>query len=302
MRRNTDLLPSLAIVATGLLWGTYWIPLRALDAAGLSRPWATFAPVAAGLALLIPFAALRWRRLAAGGWPLIGMGLLCGAAFTLYSNALLMTEIITVILLFYLTPVWATLLARVFLRQPITATRILTILLGIGGMAVVLGIDGRIPLPRGLGDWLGLISGIAWALASVIIRKRGDIAAVDNTIAFLAGSTLVAVALPLAARPAEVAAVDPLALPIGAILPWLALTTLVWAVPTIVLMMWGTQRLDPGRVGILLMGEVLVGAASAAILTDEPFGARQFIGGGLIVAAALIDVLAHPPEANAAQA
>ena len=300
MRRNTDLIPSLAIVVTGLLWGSYWIPLRALDAAGLGGPWATFAPVALGAALLAPVAALRWRRLAAGGWPLIGMGLLCGAAFTLYSNAFLMTEIITVILLFYLTPVWATLLARLFLGHRITVTRILTILLGIGGMAVVLGIDGRIPLPRNLGDWLALIAGIAWALASVIIRKRDAVAAIDNTFAFLAGATLVAIALPLFAMPAEVAAVDPLALPFAAIAPWLALTTLVWAIPTIVLLMWGTQRLDPGRVGILLMGEVLVGAVSAAILTDEPLGARQLIGGGLIVAAALIDVLAHPTEANAA--
>lgn len=301
MRRNSDLLPSLAIVVTGLLWGSYWIPLRELDAVGLAGPWATLAPVAAGAALLAPVAVARWRRLVAGGWPLIGMGLLCGASFSLYSNALLMTEIITVILLFYLTPVWATLLARVFLGQPITAIRILTILLGIGGMAIVLGVDDRIPLPRGLGDWLGLISGIAWALASVIIRKRGHIAAIDNTIAFLAGSTLAAVALPLVAMPAAVAAFDPLALPLAKTALWLALTTLVWAVPTMVLMMWGAQRLDPGRVGILLMSEVLVGAASAAVLTDEPFGARQLIGGGLIVAAALIDVLAHAPEANAAR-
>ncbi len=35
---------------------------------------------------------------------------------------------------------------------------------------------------------------------------------------------------------------------------------------------------------------------------DEPFGARQFIGGGLIVAAALIDVLAQPSEADAERA
>ena len=136
----------------------------------------------------------------------------------------------------------------------------------------------------------------------MIIRKRDDVAAIDNTFAFLTGATLVAIALPILAMPAEVAAVDPLALPLGAIAPWLALTTLAWAVPIIVLLMWGTQRLDPGRVGILLMGEVLVGAVTAAILTDEPFGARQFIGGGLIVAAALIDVLAQPPEADAARA
>jgi drug/metabolite transporter (DMT)-like permease len=44
-------------------------------------------------------------------------------------------------------------------------------------------------------------------------------------------------------------------------------------------------------VGILLMIEAVVGAASAALLTDEPFGAREAIGGTLVIAAGVVDIL-----------
>ena len=297
MRAN-DLLPSFAIIATGLLWGVYWIPLRALEAAGLAGPWATLAPVTVSVLALAPVALVRWRRLVQGGWPLLFVGLCSGSAFVLYSNALLLTEVVTAILLFYLTPVWSTLLARVFLGQPIAGARIVTIILGLGGMAVILGVDSALPLPRGVGDWLGLVSGIFWAIASVGIRKRAEVGAVENTFAFLAGGMLVAAVAPMVLMPERV--FTPIGAPIGDILPLLALVALVWFVAMILLLMWGAKRLDPGRVGILLMGEVLVGAASAAWLTDEPFGVRQVAGGGLIIAAAVIDILA--PEPGAAHA
>lgn len=293
-----DLLPSLAVVATGLLWGTYWIPIRALDAAGLAGPWATFGAFAATTLVLAPVALARWRRLLAGGWPLAAIGVCGGSAFVLYSNALLLSEIVTVILLFYLTPLWSTLLARVVLRQPITGVRIATIALGLGGMFVILGAGGGLPLPRGIGDWLALASGLAWAVASVGIRKRVEVGAFENTFALLAFGLVMAAAVPLAVMPGQVFA--PLELRIAGVAPWLALTALVWTAPTIVLLMWGNARLDPGRVGILLMGEVLVGAASAAILTDEPFGWRQIVGGVLILAAAAIDIAARGPRPEAA--
>jgi drug/metabolite transporter (DMT)-like permease len=38
-----------------------------------------------------------------------------GTGYALYSDALLLTEVVTAILLFYLTPVWSTILARLFL-------------------------------------------------------------------------------------------------------------------------------------------------------------------------------------------
>ena len=49
--------------------------------------------------------------------------------------------------------------------------------------------------------------------------------------------------------------------------------------------------LSPGRVGMLLMVEVIVGEASAAILTDEQFGVRELAGTVLIISAGVVEVL-----------
>ncbi len=46
----------------------------------------------------------------------------------------------------------------------------------------------------------------------------------------------------------------------------------------------------PGRVGILLMTEVLVGSISAGLLAGEDYGASEAIGTALIVTAGLVEV------------
>jgi drug/metabolite transporter (DMT)-like permease len=67
--------------------------------------------------------------------------------------------------------------------------------------------------------------------------------------------------------------------------------------PLSLLVIWGAGRLDPGRVAILLLFEVLAASVSAAILTDEPFGTRTFVGGALILTAAALEGLGPDPSA-----
>ena len=295
--RERDLMPNLAVLVSGALWGAYWIPLRALEGAGLSGPWASFAVVTTAFLVLAPFALTRWRKLMAGGRPLLIVGFLSGSTFVLYSDALLLTEVVTATLLFYLTPVWSTLLARVALGQRFTVARLVTIVLGLGGMAVILGADGGLPMPRNIGDWLGLVSGMVWAFASVGIRKGVDVGVVENIFSYLFGGVLMSALAPLVLLPGMVFAFEPAAVDLGAVPPLLIGTAVVFFIFGMVLLMWGNKRIDPGRVGILLMSEVLVTAATAAVLLDdEPFGWRQIIGGGLIIVAAIIDVMARAPE------
>jgi drug/metabolite transporter (DMT)-like permease len=54
--------------------------------------------------------------------------------------------------------------------------------------------------------------------------------------------------------------------------------------------MWATVRLEPARVGILLMTEVLVGAASAALLAHEHLARLEVIGGALVLCAGVLEV------------
>jgi drug/metabolite transporter (DMT)-like permease len=53
--------------------------------------------------------------------------------------------------------------------------------------------------------------------------------------------------------------------------------------------MWGARFLNPGVVGLLYMTEVSVGAATAALWANEPFGWREIAGIALITCAGLLD-------------
>jgi drug/metabolite transporter (DMT)-like permease len=58
--------------------------------------------------------------------------------------------------------------------------------------------------------------------------------------------------------------------------------------------MWAATRIEPARIGILLMSEVIVGAISAALFAGEPFSRLMALGGALVVAAAMIETLSKP--------
>jgi drug/metabolite transporter (DMT)-like permease len=71
---------------------------------------------------------------------------------------------------------------------------------------------------------------------------------------------------------------------------WIALVALLM-LPITYLTVWPATVLSPGRVGMLLMVEVIVGVASAAMLTEEKFGLRELIGAALIISAGVVEVL-----------
>ncbi len=54
--------------------------------------------------------------------------------------------------------------------------------------------------------------------------------------------------------------------------------------------MWAAARLEPARVGILLMAEVLVGATSAALIAGEHLGPVELAGGALVLLAGVLEV------------
>ena len=86
----------------------------------------------------MPLVAWRWRRVLRGGFGLQLTGLITGLSLVLYADALVYTEVIRAMLLFYLTPVWSTLLARIFLKEPITWRRGIGFGLAMAGAALVI--------------------------------------------------------------------------------------------------------------------------------------------------------------------
>ena len=279
---------SIALVCGGALWGLYWIPVRMFHDAGLRGPWPGIAMYAAALIVLTP-ALWSQRHGVFKNWRILFYsGLFTGAAFSLFTTSLVYTDVVRSILLFYLTPIWGTLLGLVFLGERVTLGRLMGLAAGLAGLFVVLGGSGQAPWPRNVGDWLALCSGVTWAFGTLGLYQTKDTTVTGQIGAFLVGALLIS-AITLGINP-EGTAVSVARLASWPVLP-LAVLSAIYILPMIFLTIWPATMLTPARVGLLLMSEVVVGLISAALFAGEPFGAREAFGALLIVSAALIEVL-----------
>jgi drug/metabolite transporter (DMT)-like permease len=275
-------LPAGAVALSASLWGLWWLPLRALADAGLTGPALNAAIYGVASVVLLPWYWRRRAQLAAGGLLLLGAGGLFGAALVSWNLALILGEVVRVTLLFYLAPVWATLLAVLLLREPVGGLRVVSVGLGLAGAAVLLGFADGLPLPRSAGDWLGLAAGVLFALSVTLVRKGETISGLEQTLVSFAAAALLSLLL-LAITPLPQAPIDP------AVLAWAALAAPAWLLPVTWLLLWGARFLEPGRVSLLLLLEVAVAAISAALLAGEPFGLREVAGCVLILAAGALE-------------
>lgn len=290
-KARPDLLASFVVFFAGGLWGLYWYPMRAIEATGVSASWAIVLVAGVATLVMLPFALWRWRQLRANGWPVLFIGLLVGIGFVAYNTSVLTTEVARALLLFYLTPVWASLFGRIFLGERITLPRMVAIGFGLAGLYVMLSGSGPLPIPTRLGDWLALAAGIIWTLSTVAMRKYPGIPSIDLNISIFTCNFLISILMPLLFIPARFLAEVPIAAQLDHAWIWILGTgVILWPV-TQQFLFWGVPRVEAARTGLLLLSEALLGVASAAILTDEPFGWRESIGSALILGAALLDTI-----------
>jgi len=285
---RSDLVPSLALAFGAALWGLYWIPIRGIEQAGVHAFWT--GPVIFGFSslLFIPLMLLRIRNFARHWRHILLPGLLAGFAFALYIASLNLTDVVRAILLFYMSPLWSTLLGIVILKERLTSNRIIALMLAFCGLYIVLVVESGLPIPRNTGDWFALLSGFCWSIATVKLFQDGAQMILEKVTIFVVcalGMSLLLVVWQqgdLAGLP-QVASLEKAWY-------WILIMALMM-LPITYLTIWPATLLSPGRVGMLLMVEVLVGVASAAMLTDETFGLREFVGALFIISAGVVEVL-----------
>lgn len=270
-------------------WGLYWLPQRALEDAGLTGGWGTIAQYVLPLVLLSPIALWRWHRgqVTGVGFPILG--LLMGGGIVCYAMSFLLTEVVRALLLFYLTPLWATLLEMIVQRRLPAWTRAVSLLLALCGVWIVFGDSGEFPWPRNGGDWLALAGGAMIASGAARVHAVQPEGVFGLLFSFFLYGSVVALAVSfllggqLGPMPAPEAWLP--------VLPWLLGLCVVFLIPTNGLLIWSPSRLGAGLFGILILSEIIFGTISAAIWADEAFGWRETVGGTLIILAGLAEVL-----------
>ena len=285
---HQPLLPVAALLVNAFVWGLSWYPFRRLDALGMHSLWAT--AWIYGFAALVIFA----RRVQAPAlvlrsrW-LLGLAFASGFTNACFNWGVTIGEVVRVVLLFYLMPVWAVLLARWLLREPLSASALLRTGLAVAGAAVVMWQPGLgLPLPASLADWLGLAGGAGFALTNVLLRRQAGDPAEARAFAMFAGGVVVPALLAGTLAWGGVGVHWPA---IGGPVAVLATATGVAFLVANLALQFGAARLPTGVTAVVMLSEVLFASISAVLLGDETLSARTLAGGGLIVAASVLAAL-----------
>jgi drug/metabolite transporter (DMT)-like permease len=234
----------------------------------------------------------RWASLAVMGFVGVALHQL------LQAYALRATSAVNTGWLIGLTPIWSALLAAAFLRERFTAVKVVGLVLGFVGGALVV-TRGRLEasllaLPSTRGDLLILISTVNWAVYSVIGRDtlRGLGAARATAGAMVAGFAMLAV--PFAASGAWRGLLQ--LSPIG----WLGLAFLGICCSGLGYFFWYTalDAAPASQVAALLYLEPLVTLGASVALLGETVVATTLIGGALLIAGVALVQAAPAPAAD----
>ena len=282
---------SATVFLSASLWGLYWIPLRSLEGQGVDGAWAVALlnlPAGIVLALIVLW---QWGRHRGHVGHALAIGALTGLGMALYALGLVHSSVVRATLLFYLTPVWATLIGMAWLGEKGCWQRWAAIGGGLGGLALLVSGGGSVPL--NIGDLFALLSGVAWAFGAAMIKRFDVVPVAGMTMAQFACAALAAVALGHVAGPVEVPGGEALL----EVLPMVVLISIAIFLPGVCVLFWAQKFLFPGRVGLLMMSEVLTAVLTASLfLPEERLSAIEWTGAVLIIGACLVEVFLTPHE------
>ncbi|WP_382327148.1 DMT family transporter [Hydrogenophaga sp. UC242_50] len=191
----SDRLATGVLLFSASLWGLSWMPLKWFIAQGLSGPMVSLVSYGAvGLCALV----FIWRERAAwrahGGW-LLALALVGGWANTSFVNALMVGDVVRVMFLFYLSPVWSVLGGWLFLKERIPPTRWAAVVAAIVGLWLVLGGPGAVDLSFSLSDGLALSAGLAFAGNNLLARAAQGVPLQSKTFAVFVGCGAISLAV-----------------------------------------------------------------------------------------------------------
>lgn len=284
---------SVMVFVASSLWGLLWVPMRLTESMGVAPLWVHFwftTMPALFLACLCLRSTLQERE----NWSVYLLsGMFIGIGYTLYAVGLLVGSVSKTTVLFYLTPIWSTLLGMVFLAERPGPRRWVAIAMAMLGCCLVMQIN---PFQMRLEpvDMLGVLSGVFWGMGTVVLRRYPDIDYKNATFAqYLCGTLITGVAILILAEEA------PLALATGKAAAMGAFFGILVFMSSFLMIIRIMQYMSPGRVGILMLSEALVAVLSAMIFLGEMLTVAQWAGVVVILTAGVIVALTDDVASDA---
>lgn len=280
-------MPVAGAISGALVWGLIWYPYRVLQGAGVSGTLATLITFLLAMLcgmILMPGA---WRQLhprfRAGWWAVL---LVFSAGLTNfgYVLAVLHGEVMRVLLLFYLAPLWTILFSFWLLGERLNRYGAMVMLLSFCGAVIMLWEPQRgMPLPQNPAEWIGMFAGMAFALSNVVSRRAANLSLQAKSYTVWLGTALLTALLVwwqggLIDRLQAIGMQSWLLLGLLGIVLFCSTFALQYAI----------ANLSANRAIVLFLFELVVAVISSYFLANETLHLRDWLGALLIVSASLL--------------
>lgn len=275
--------PTLGLLYGATYWGLVWYPTRWLEGLGLQGAWLTLIAYSTAALVFFPFARLTLAGIRAQAPEVLGLFLAAGWTNVAFVLAVIEGEVVRVVLLFYLSPVWTVILGGWLLGERFTRATAAMLGLGIGGALVMLWDPalGHVPLNRA--DLLAASAGFAFAINNVMTRRITALGVRGKTQVAWVGVVVVSLGM-IAFTSPSLPASPPIAWGGAAALGLFGFLLSTLAVT------YGVTHMPVQRSAVIMLFELIVGAASAWWLAGEVISVQEWLGGMLILTAALIAI------------
>ena len=284
-------LPVIVLLLSSVGWGVTWWPVKQFNALGLDSLWMIAIAFIAGAVVLLP-----WFYVQHAQWKvkisfMLAIALAGGVANVAFQLAIYYGDIIRVMILFYLLPIWSVIGGHLFLGERLDLMRVSAVIICLAGAVIILDVFSLAQLQTfSWIDLMAIASGMALAATNILFRSVPMVPVMSKiAFMFLGSSTLIVLTLILfsSAQPNVEGSVIVMALLYGAI--WLVLITLGTQ--------WAVTKMEAGRSAIILVTELVVAVVSAALIAQQYLSLHEMVGGILVITAAIIEGLRNDQTA-----
>ena len=214
-------------------------------------------------------------------------------------------NVVRVVFLFYLMPIWASIFAVILIKEKPTLTSLIAIAIAIAGAFLILiydpwsttfvSVENFLSIEKE--DFLAIVGGIFFGLGNVLIRKTTRITSLLKTFAIFFGTFLVAAVFLLINHvlysTGKFVTLNTIKPELFTDFKFLLIffSFVIGLGLANFLLQLGASKLPVYITSTLLMFEILVAMISTNILQESPLQFHEFIGGILILVAASLMIL-----------
>lgn len=272
-------LPMLSLLFGAFVWGIIWYPYRLMAQAGVSGIYSSFYVFILTLAIALPYFFITKKNISIRSKDFWMLSFVAGYTNISYVLAVIDGEVVRVMLLFYLSPVWTIFLSHFMLNENTQKRHYIAAFLSLLGAFVMLWQPNSFIHLDSKSDWFALSSGIGFAMTNVMTRKHQHMTINQKALAIWIGVIMVAT-ICIMFDTDRMPSLD-FFKPVDGLIAIIIAICLFFST---LLVQYGVTQINAVEASSFFLFEIVIASISSYLLVGETMIMREWLGGMMIMA------------------